>query len=183
MAQADSLTEGALAGSPEREVLNSHPRAAGPPWRRRASALLLALALLLPVGPAVPGALGPATPRTAPASHVASIAGTPSTPYDASLVALVRSRCPQVRRLWLGDVDTLLFVEIAPCYPDRQQRGSRTSGPGDEGSMRFARIVGGSPSAVGGQSNRWIAVRCPDRACTAPELEVALTQTASTLVH
>jgi hypothetical protein len=80
-------------------------------------------------------------------------------PSDAAtLVTLVNSRCPQVRRLWLGDVATAVYVEVGACVA-----------VGDRERVRFARIAGVLPS-LEGRNAGWIEVACATRACPAPEL-------------
>jgi hypothetical protein len=182
-AREGSLADGAAAGRIELEVLSSHPTAEAAPWGRRTSVAVIALAMLLGAGLAVHRGGGSSPSGTlGTSSETTSYARSPATLSEASLVALVNSRCPQVRRLRLGvDIETLLFVEIAPC-PRGGQGSPVTSGSQDVETVRFARIVG-IPPLFGSQNNGWIAVRCPDQACTRPELRPSFNDITSARIH
>lgn len=147
-------------GRIDREVLSSHRGAEEGPRRRRPSVVALLLTMLVTVGLAVwwdphshpSGTAGASSPAT-------SYANPPASLSNASLVDWVRTACPRVRRLALGDVDTLLFVEIGPC-PTASHRGQTTDGSPDVASTRSARVVRVHP-VTGDRTHEWIEVRCP----------------------
>lgn len=161
------------------EVLSSHP---GEKTPRRRKTSVVVIALMLPAGLSVHQALDPNPSGTAQTSSRAKPSAQPSpSPRAAKHVAWVRTGCPRVRLLRLGDVDTRLFVEVAPCSSGSRP-GPITQRSGDGVSIRFGVIVG-VPPVTGSQSDRWIEVRCPNRACSTPQLLVPVTDSASTVVH
>ena len=152
----------------DREVLSSHGGAEESSWRRKPSVVALLLTMMVPVGLAVHGDLDSNPSGTAGRSgRATSYANPPASLSNANLVDWVRSACPRVRRLALDDVDTSIFVEIAPC-PTGSHRRPSTDGPQDVASIRSARIVGVYP-VNGDQTNEWIQVRCPNSECLHPE--------------
>jgi hypothetical protein len=162
----------------EREVLSSHRGTGRPAWLLDTSVVAVLLTLAVTLGPDVQGDLSPRPSRTAGASGSSTPHATrPAPPSAAGLIALTRTRCPRVRALRLSEVDTLLCVEIAPWSAGRQ----KTRGSQDTSSTRFARIVVVYP-VTGAQPDEWIQVRCPDTACTRPELLFSVTDIASHVI-
>lgn len=159
----DQMCDGRI----DREVLSSHGGADETAWRRKPSVVALLLTMMVPVGLAVHGDLDSNPSGTAGGSgRATSYANPPASLSNANLVDWVRSACPRVRRLALGDVDTSVFVEIAPC-PTGSLRGQSSDGLQDVASIRSARIVGVYP-LTGHQTNEWIQVRCPNSECLHP---------------
>lgn len=164
---------------PRGEVLSSHP---GGTIRRRHKTLVVVIALMLPVGLLMHRGLDLNLSGTAEiSSHVKPSAKPSASPRAAEQVAWVHTSCPRVRLLRLGDVDTRVFVEVAPCSSGIHP-GPVTQHSGDAGSIRFGVIVG-VPPVTGTWSDRWVEVRCPNRACPTPQLLVPVTDSASTVLH
>lgn len=163
------------------EVLSSHP-GEETKTRRRRKTLVVVIALMLFMGLSVHRALDPNPSGTAGTSSRAKPSLQPSaSPRAAKHVAWVHTGCPRVRLLRLGDVDTRVFVEVAPCSSGIHP-GPITHHPGDGRSDRFG-VIAGVPPVTGTWSDRWIEVRCPNRACSTPKLLVPVTDRASTVIH
>jgi hypothetical protein len=111
-------------------VLSSHSPGRTAPWRRTSRVAVLALAAVLPAGVALRATSAHDHPPARASSAALPSTGTPDPEGVADLVALVRHRCPQVRRLRLADLGSSDFLEAAPC-PTR----------GGTGTVRFARIA------------------------------------------
>jgi hypothetical protein len=157
MAREGSLTYDTGDGRIDQEVLSNRPGTERPPWRPQTWVVVTALTMMLPVSLAVHEAGSSNQSATSGASGHDQSHAKSSGSLD--LVALVRSRCPHVRRLRLGDVDTLLSVEIAPCSTGRRL-GPDASCSQDAVSIRFARIVAVRPG-TDGRHNEWVEVRGP----------------------
>jgi hypothetical protein len=160
MARDGSLTDETRDGRSGHEVLSSHPVAERARWRRRTCVVVTALTTMLAVSLAVHEA------RTADQSAASGTSG-PNQSYAKSspdLVALIRSRCPHVRRLRLVDVDTVASVDIAPCSAARR-RGPYATCSQDAASVRFVRIASVRSGTEGrldeGRLDGWVEVRPP----------------------